>query len=56
MAIIFTMYNLRRAMSIFGLNELKKRLAAWKSTKQTKKAGTLRSLSLYPYQYLQIAA
>jgi hypothetical protein len=29
MAIIFTMYNLRRAMSIFGVNELKNRLAAW---------------------------
>ena len=28
MAIIFTMYNLRRAMSILGFEELKRRLAA----------------------------
>lgn len=30
MAIIFTMYNLRRAMSILGINELISRLTQWK--------------------------
>lgn len=32
MAIIFTMYNLRRAMSIMGVTELTKRLVKWKAT------------------------
>lgn len=56
MAIIFTMYNLRRAMSILGVDELKRRLAAWKSANQSHKAGILRTLSPYSYQYMKMTA
>ncbi|HYP42876.1 MAG TPA: IS1182 family transposase [Candidatus Nitrosocosmicus sp.] len=56
MAIIFTMYNLRRAMSILGVDELKRRLAQWKSTRQTQKTAILSSFQLYPSCYLQMAA
>lgn len=56
MAIIFTMYNLRRAMSILGIEELKKRLAAWKSANQGKKTGIVSYLNLYHYLYLKATA
>ena len=47
MAIIFTMYNLRRAMSILGVDELKKRLGAWKTGNKGQKTGILKPLHLY---------
>jgi transposase len=47
MAIIFTMYNLRRAMSILGVEELKNRLAKWKSANQSQKTFIFASLFLY---------
>jgi len=47
MAIIFTMYNLRRAMSILGVDELKRRLVACKSANKNQKTGILKSLRLY---------
>lgn len=56
MAITFTMYNLRRAMSIFGVDELKRRLASWKTSKQSQKTRLLNCLSVYGYQYLKMAA
>ena len=56
MAIIFTMYNLRRAMSILGVDELKRRLAEWKTAKQSQKTGILSTLSPHGYQYIKIAA
>jgi transposase len=37
MAIIFTMYNLRRAMTIFGVKELISRLKQWKPTYKAEK-------------------
>lgn len=52
MAIIFTVYNLRRAMSILGIDELKRRLTIWKSASQRQKRAIL-SLSLY-YRLLYI--
>jgi transposase len=56
MAIIFTMYNLRRAISILGVEELKRRLAGWKTAKQTQKTGILSSLWLHPSRYMQMVA
>jgi transposase len=56
MAIIFTMYNLRRAMSIFGVEELKRRLAEWKTANTRQQRGILGSLSLYKNIELKIAA
>lgn len=56
MAIIFTMYNLRRATSILGIDELKRRLGQWKSANQTQKTSILKSFGLYPSRYMSIAA
>jgi len=56
MAIIFTMYNLRRVMSIFGVDELKRRLTKWKTDKQSQKTGILSTLGQYGDQYIKIAA
>ena len=56
MAIIFTMYNLRRAMSILGVKELKRRLTEWKSTDQSQGTGVLSSMSLYGPSYRRMAA
>jgi transposase len=47
MAIIFTMYNLRRAMSILGVDELKKRLGGWKTGNKGQKTHILKPLHLY---------
>lgn len=47
MAIIFTMYNIRRAMSILGVSELINRLKAKKMGNKAQKAGILRCLTLY---------
>ena len=56
MAIIFTMYNLRRAMSILGVKELKRRLAEWKSSDKSQRKGLLTSISLYSFDYRRMAA
>jgi transposase len=56
MAIIFTMYNLRRAMSILGIDELKRRLSAWKIAKQGPKTGILTSFKRYASLYQTMAA
>ena len=56
MAIIFTMYNLRRAMSIFGVTELKRRLGEWKATYETLQSAILRALYLYPIRCRKVAA
>jgi transposase len=48
MAIIFTMYNLRRAMSILGVEELKNRLAKWNNANKGQKASGL--ISFYSYR------
>jgi transposase len=56
MAIIFTMYNLRRAMSILGINELKSRLAQWKSANKRQKTGILQSLRSYRFIYTFMVA
>lgn len=47
MAIIFTVYNLRRAMSILGVKELINRLKAKKAVKKAQKSGILRCFDLY---------
>src|SRR5215210_3374373 len=47
MAIIFTMYNLRRVMSILGINALIERLKKWKSGQTNKKQGIFRDLCPY---------
>jgi transposase len=47
MAIIFTMYNLRRAMSIFGVKELISRLKQWEPAYQPIKSGFFRPLLHY---------
>lgn len=46
-AIIFTMYNLRRAMSILGIEELKRRLKRWKGAVQGQKTAMLSLLLIY---------
>jgi len=56
MAIIFTMYNLRRAMSILGVTELKRRLAQWKATYKTQPSLILRSLFFYQPLFIKKAA
>jgi transposase len=45
-AIIFTMYNLRRAMSILGISELISRLKQWKPAYNLLKTAILRSLCI----------
>jgi transposase len=44
MAIIFTMYNLRRAMSIFGIPELISRLKKWKPVYSALKISLIKAL------------
>jgi len=44
MAIIFTMYNLRRAMSILGVTELINRLKKWKPAYYALKIGLIKAL------------
>jgi hypothetical protein len=56
MAIIFTMYNLRRVMSIFGVDELKSRLTKWKPGKQSQKTDILSTFGQYGYPSMKIAA
>ena len=56
MAIILTIYNLRRAMSILGVNDLKNRLAKWKSANQTRKTSILISLRICRCVYWQMIA
>ncbi len=46
MAIIFTVYNIRRAMSIFGIKELIERLKRWKPNEKVQKTGIIKHL--YP--------
>ena len=47
MAIIFTMYNIRRAMSILGVKELIDRLKAKKAANKAQKSVLLRCFALY---------
>ncbi len=47
MAIIFTMYNIRRAMSILGVKELISRLKAQKAANKAQKTGILRYFDLF---------
>jgi transposase len=56
MAIIFTMYNLRRAMSILGVTELKRRLAEWKVTYKAQQSPILSLLVTHRYTCMEIAA
>lgn len=56
MAIIFTMYNIRRAMSILGVKELISRLKAMKAACKAKKEGIVRCFGLYAAQGSAIAA
>lgn len=56
MAIIFTVYNIRRTMSILGVKELVSRLKARKEANKAQKAGILKSLCLYEPYRLSIAA
>jgi transposase len=56
MAIIFTMYNLRRAMSIFGVTELKRRLAEWKATYKNQQSTLLKALYQNRIMCMKIAA
>ena len=45
MAVIFTIYNLRRAMTILGITELKMRLIKWKAKYECLKTSVLRSFN-----------
>lgn len=56
MAIIFTMYNLRRAMSILGIKGLLERLKEGKTTNKTKKQGFLCYMLLYNLKEQMTAA
>jgi transposase len=56
MAIIFTMYNLRRAMSILGITELKKRLAKWKANYEGLNRGILCSIHFNGLDRRRVAA
>jgi len=56
MAIIFTMYNLRRAISILGIDELKRRLTEWKNVNRAQKTAILRSMLLYHLTYKKMIA
>lgn len=56
MAIIFTVYNIRRAMSIFGVKELIERLKQWKPDEKVQKRGIIEHLYLIKgYKYLWAA-
>ena len=55
-AIIFTMYNLRRVMSILGIKGLIERLKEWKTVQKGQKQGKNRFSPLYtPYRAGQAA-
>lgn len=56
MAIIFTMYNIRRAMSIIGVKELIGRLKEAKESKKAKKALVISSYQMYERYRMVIAA
>ena len=56
MAIIFTMYNIRRAMSILGVSELISRLKQWKAAYNSSKASILNSLHTHNFYRMMIAA
>jgi transposase len=56
MSIIFTVYNIRRAMSILGVKELISRLKAKKSAGEAQKRGILRYFDLSPAIGRTIAA
>ena len=56
MAIIFTMYNIRRAMSIIGVKELINKLKAIKEANKAKKSGILRCFGVYNNVGSQMAA
>jgi hypothetical protein len=57
MAIILTMYNLRRAMSILGVTELKRRLTEWKATYKAQQSPVLSLFAAPPgYVPMKIAA
>ena len=56
MAIIFTVYNIRRAMSILGVRELISRLKAQKTANKTQQTEILRFFDLYQPVRIAIAA
>ena len=56
MAMIFTVYNLRRAMSILGVNELISKLKARKTPDCDPKKDNIRYLRLYRTTRFRIAA
>jgi len=56
MAMIFTVYNLRRAMSILGINELISRLQAGRMPKCNPKKDNIGYFRLYRTTRLHIAA
>lgn len=56
MAIIFTMYNIRRAMSIIGVKELISKLKYLKEGNKAKKATTLKDFNMYEPYRMAIAA
>jgi len=56
MSIIFTVYNIRRAMSILGINELISRLKQWKAAYNSTKASILSSLLIHNFYRTRIAA
>jgi transposase len=56
MALIFTMYNLRRAMSILGITELKRRLTEWEATYKAQKSTVLSLLATIPCRWMKTAA
>lgn len=56
MAIIFTMYNLRRVMSILGIKGLIERLKQWKAAKKGQKQGLIKFLPCYIRHRVQQAA
>lgn len=56
MEIILTMYNLRRAMSILGVTELKRRLTEWKATYKAQQSPVLSLFAAPQYVPMKIAA
>lgn len=56
MSIIFTVYNIRRAMSILGVKELISRLKAKKTVNKDQKQGILRYFDLYKAMWCVMAA
>lgn len=55
-AIIFTMYNIRRAMSILGVSDLISRLKQWKAAYNTSKSSILSSMFTGNLYRVRIAA